>query len=116
MILNLSSSYPANEGDHRGSFVARFGNELEERGWRVEPLTPDRLGARAGLFGGSGLLSNLGSKPWLAAHLPATVRALGDALEALAPRTRAVIAHWLRIGPALVFSTCRLLLVRPKKW
>ncbi len=111
MIAVLTSSYPADDQDYRGRFVADLVEELAARIGPVEVLAPvasrgappthrgpvrlRELGDFGGLFGGAGMLANVRARPRRALALPQALRAMGRALDDVAPRPRLYVGQWL---------------------
>jgi glycosyltransferase involved in cell wall biosynthesis len=93
-VVVLTTSYPREEGDFAGRFVADAVERIRARGVEVEVVSP--LGFRHfGLAYGRGVMHNLKRRPWAAPFF------LGEMTRATrrAARSADVIhAHWLPAG------------------
>ncbi len=107
-IVVLTTSYPRDDSDPSGHFVAAEVRLLAAAGHRVTVLCPGqpepdsaveqtptvlRLGA-SDLFGWPGVLARLRARPYLAVQVIPFLATVWSTLRRLAPIDR-VIAHWL---------------------
>src|SRR2546423_14607465 len=89
-VVVLTSSYPRNDGDFAGRFVADAVAQLRTRGLEVEVVHPE-LSADGG-----GLVRTLRRRPWLALTLFVS---LVRRLRRAARDADLVHAHWLARAP-----------------
>ena len=85
-VVVLTSSYPRDDGDFAGRFVADAVAQLRARGLEVEVVHPELRGD------GGGLVRTLRRRPWLA---PILFVSLVRRLRAVARDADLVHAHWL---------------------
>jgi glycosyltransferase involved in cell wall biosynthesis len=100
-VVVLTTSYPRDEGDYAGRFVADAVERLRERGVEVKVLAPGRGIRDFGLAYGGGVVHNLRRRPWLA---PPAFGAVVRALRRAGRSADLVHAHWLAGGVAASLS------------
>lgn len=101
-VLVLTTSYPRDDRDHAGRFVADAVAEVRARGIEVEVVSPASF-RHFGIAYGHGIVGNLRSRPWLVLLLPAFLWNFRTA--ARRHEADLVHAHWLSAG--LVAATLR---------
>ena len=115
-VLFITSAYPANLDDPRGTFIHVLARSLVEEGVQVTVLAPGSPGAprselRDGVHvrratywiprwqslatGLGGIVPNLRSKPWLIFQIPALLLALSWRAVRLARGADVIHAHWV---------------------
>jgi glycosyltransferase involved in cell wall biosynthesis len=93
-VVHLTTSYPRDDEDFAGRFVADLVADLRKRGVEASVLAPG--GYRDfGLAYGDGIVRNVRRKPWLA---PALVASMVRAVRRAARNADLVHAHWLAGG------------------
>jgi glycosyltransferase involved in cell wall biosynthesis len=94
-VAVLTTSYPRDEHDVAGRFVADAVEHVRARGVEVEVVGPQQF-RNYGLAYGHGILGNLRQRPWLALFVPALLASFVRA----ARRVDADLlhAHWLPAG------------------
>jgi glycosyltransferase involved in cell wall biosynthesis len=100
-VVVLTTSYPRDEGDYAGRFVAGLVDRLRTRGVDVEVLAPGRGFRDFGLAYGGGVVHNLRRRPWRA---PPAVLSILRALQRAARSADLVHAHWLAGGCVAALS------------
>jgi glycosyltransferase involved in cell wall biosynthesis len=99
-VLVLTTSYPRDDGDMAGRFVADSVDAARSRGIEVEIVSPAGF-RHFGIAYGHGIVANVRARPWLALLLPAF---LWNFRKAAAGRQCDLVhAHWL--GSGLVAAT-----------
>jgi D-inositol-3-phosphate glycosyltransferase len=98
-VVVLTTSYPRDEGDVAGLFVADAVQGIRERGVTVDVVSP-RDFAHFGIAYGAGVVGNLRASPAKAALLPAMMATYSRAARAAARGADLVHAHWLPSGIA----------------
>jgi glycosyltransferase involved in cell wall biosynthesis len=93
-VVHLTTSYPRDEGDFAGRFVADLVQDLRARGVDATVLTPGDF-RDFGLAYGPGVVANVKRRPWLA---PALVLSMVSAVRRAARDADLVHAHWLAGG------------------
>jgi glycosyltransferase involved in cell wall biosynthesis len=93
-VVHLTTSYPRDEGDFAGRFVADLVSDLRGRGTEVSVLAPGAY-RDFGLAYGAGVVANVRRRPWLA---PALVVSMVRAVRRAARDADLVHAHWLAGG------------------
>lgn len=102
-VLVLTTSYPRNDGDSAGRFVADAVSELRACGIEVDVVSPASF-RHFGIAYGHGIVGNLRARPWLVLLVPLFLWNF----RCVAARHRdvdVVHAHWLVSG--LVAATLR---------
>jgi glycosyltransferase involved in cell wall biosynthesis len=125
-VLFITSAYPANADDPRGTFIHVLARSLVEEGLDITVLAPGAPGAptrelrdvvqirRATYWiprwqslatGLGGIVPNLRSRPWLVFQVPLLIMALGWRAVRLARESDLIHAHWVYpSGVAGVFA------------
>jgi len=99
-VVHLTTSYPREDGDFAGRFVADLVKGLRAGGVDAEVLAPG--GYRDfGLAYGGGIVHNVRRRPWLA---PLLVLSMILAVRRVARRGDLVHAHWLAAGLICVLA------------
>jgi glycosyltransferase involved in cell wall biosynthesis len=93
-VVHLTTSYPRDEGDYAGRFVADLVSDLRERGVEASVLAPGEY-RDFGLAYGDGVVANVRRRPWLA---PALAVSMATAVRRAAGDADLVHAHWLAGG------------------
>ena len=96
-IVVLTTSYPRDEGDAAGRFVADAVEELRGRQIDVEVVSP-RDFRHYGIAYGSGILGNLRREPWRAFLSPFMLASFRRAARRAAADADLIHAHWLPVG------------------
>jgi glycosyltransferase involved in cell wall biosynthesis len=96
-VLVLTTSYPRNEDDPSGRFIADAVEQLRNDGVEVEVVSPATF-RHYGLAYGHGIVGNLRARPWIALHLPAFMLSFRRAAVRAARDADLVHAHWLPAG------------------
>ena len=96
-VVVLTTSYPRDERDVAGRFVADAVERVRGLGVDVEVVSPAEFG-HFGIAYGSGIVGNLRAAPWRAALLPAFLAAFARAARRAARDADLVHAHWLPAG------------------
>jgi glycosyltransferase involved in cell wall biosynthesis len=96
-IAVLTTSYPRDESDVAGLFVADAVRHLRERGVNVDVVSPSSF-RHFGLAYGSGVVGNLHAHPWRAAAVPLLLASFRRAAANAAKDADLVHAHWLGAG------------------
>jgi glycosyltransferase involved in cell wall biosynthesis len=94
-VLVLTTSYPRDEGDFAGRFLADTVERLEARGLEVDLLAPGRGYRDFGLAYGEGMSRNVRRRPWA---VPPLLASMTRAARRAARRADVVHAHWLPTG------------------
>jgi glycosyltransferase involved in cell wall biosynthesis len=94
-VLVVTTSYPRDEADPAGRFVAEAVKAARSRGVDVEVVSPASVG-HLGLAYGHGIVGNIRRRPWLIALVPLFLWRLRRA--AAACDCDIVHAHWLAAG------------------
>jgi glycosyltransferase involved in cell wall biosynthesis len=90
----LTTSYPRDEGDFAGRFVADLVGDLRERGVDASVLAPGDF-RDFGLAYGAGVVANVKRRPWL---VPGLLASMVAAVRRAARDADLVHAHWLAGG------------------
>ena len=93
-VVHLTTSYPRDEGDFAGRFVADLVADVRERGVEASVLAPGDY-RDFGLAYGAGVVANAKRRPWRA---PALVASMVRAVRRAARDADLVHAHWLAGG------------------
>jgi glycosyltransferase involved in cell wall biosynthesis len=93
-VVHLTTSYPRDEGDFAGRFVADLVDDLRARGVDASVLAPGDF-RDFGLAYGAGVVANVKRRPWLA---PALLASMVRAVRRAARDADLVHAHWLAGG------------------
>ena len=96
-VAVLTTSYPRDERDPAGRFVADAVEAVRARGVEVEVVAPASF-RHFGLAYGHGIVGNLRARPWLAAFVPAFLWSFRRAAARAARDADVVHAHWLAAG------------------
>ena len=96
-IVVLTTSYPRNEGDAAGRFVADAVERLRRRQIEVEVVSPNDF-RHYGIAYGSGILGNLRREPWRAFLSPLMLASFRRAARRAAADADLIHAHWLPVG------------------
>jgi glycosyltransferase involved in cell wall biosynthesis len=96
-VAVLTTSYPRNEGDAAGRFVADAVERLRGRQIEVEVVSP-RDFRHFGIAYGSGILGNLRREPWRAFLSPLMLASFRRAARRAAADADLIHAHWLPVG------------------
>jgi colanic acid/amylovoran biosynthesis glycosyltransferase len=99
-VAVLTTSYPRDENDFAGRFVADTVARLRARGVEVEVVGPGSY-RDFGLAYGAGVVPNLRRRPWAA---PLLLGSMTRAVRRAATRADLVHAYWLPTGAAAAFS------------
>jgi starch synthase len=95
-VAVLTTSYPREDGDHAGRFIADQVAHLRQRGIDVDVLAPG--GYRDfGLAYGDGVVANLRQRPWAG---PLLLASMSRAARRAARDIDLIHAHWLPAGAA----------------
>jgi glycosyltransferase involved in cell wall biosynthesis len=94
-VLVLTTSFPRDERDFAGRFLADTVERLERRGLDVEVLAPGGGYRDFGLAYGAGMTANARRRPWA---VPPLLASLTRAARRAARRADVVHAHWLPTG------------------
>ncbi|MGH3001572.1 MAG: glycosyltransferase family 4 protein [Gaiellaceae bacterium] len=93
-VVVLTTSYPRDERDVAGVFVAGAVRGVRELGVEVDVVSPASF-AHFGIAYGGGIAQNLRGQPWRAALLPAFLAAYARAARRAARDADLVHAHWI---------------------
>jgi glycogen synthase len=93
-VVHLTTSYPRDEGDFAGRFVADLVSDLRAAGVEASVLAPGDY-RDFGLAYGAGVVANAKRRPWFAAPL---VVSMVRAVRSAARDADLVHAHWLAGG------------------
>ena len=96
-IAVLTTSYPRDEGDVAGRFVADAVERLRRRQIEVEVVSPNDF-RHYGIAYGSGILGNLRREPWRAFLSPLMLASFRRAARKAAADADLIHAHWLPVG------------------
>ena len=96
----MTTSYPRDEADFAGRFVADAVERLRARGLEIEVVAPGAF-RDFGLAYGGGVVHNVRRRPWA---VPAMAASLLRAVRHAAKRADVVHAYWLPTGAAAAFS------------
>ncbi|MDX6448470.1 MAG: glycogen synthase [Gaiellaceae bacterium] len=96
-IVVLTTSYPRDEGDAAGRFVADAVEQLRRRHVDVEVVSPSEF-RHYGIAYGSGILGNLRREPWRAFLSPLMLASFRRAARRAAADADLIHAHWLPVG------------------
>ena len=94
-VLVLTTSYPRNETDFAGRFLADTVDRLRARGLEVDLLAPGRGYSDFGLAYGEGMSRNIRRRPWA---VPPLLASMTRSARKAARRADVVHAHWLPTG------------------
>jgi glycosyltransferase involved in cell wall biosynthesis len=93
-IVVLTTSYPRDDRDVAGRFIADSVDEMRAKGVEVEVVSPASF-RHFGIAYGHGIVGNLRARPWLALLLPVFLWNMRRAV----PRDGDLVhAHWLAAG------------------
>ena len=93
-VVVLTTSYPRDESDVAGRFVADAVRGVRERGVEVAVVSPSDF-ADFGLAYGDGIAQNLRRSPWRVGLVPAFLATYARAARAAARGADLVHAHWI---------------------
>ena len=93
-VVVVTTSYPRDEHDVAGSFVARQVDAVRATGVDVEVVSPASV-PHFGIAYGGGIAQNLRAQPWRAAFVPGFVAAMAWAARRAARDADVVHAHWI---------------------
>jgi len=96
-VVVLTTSYPRDEGDAAGRFVADAVEQLRRRQIDVEVVSPNDF-RHYGIAYGSGILGNLRREPWRAFLSPLMLASFRRAARRAAADADLIHAHWLPVG------------------
>ena len=96
-VAVLTTSYPRDEGDAAGRFVADAVDQLRRRQIDVEVVSPNDF-RHYGIAYGSGILGNLRREPWRAFLSPLMLASFRRAARRAAADADLIHAHWLPVG------------------
>jgi glycosyltransferase involved in cell wall biosynthesis len=96
-VAVLTTSYPRDERDPAGRFVADAVEAVRARGVEVEVVSPATF-RNFGLAYGHGIVGNLRARPWLVLLVPAFLWSFRRAAARAARDADLVHAHWLAAG------------------
>jgi len=96
-VAVLTTSYPREEGDAAGRFVADAVERLRRRQIEVEVVSPNDF-RHYGIAYGSGILGNLRREPWRAFLSPLMLASFRRAARRAAADADLIHAHWLPVG------------------
>jgi glycosyltransferase involved in cell wall biosynthesis len=97
-VVFLTTSYPRNERDYAGRFVADLADRLRRRGVQVNVVGPGTY-RDFGLAYGGGLTKNAKRRPWA---VPPLLASMARTVRRAARDADIVHAHWLpTVAPAL---------------
>ena len=98
-VVVLTTSYPRNEHDVAGSFVASAVRGVQQLGVAVEVVSPAAF-PDFGIAYGGGIAQNLRRQPWRLALVPPFLAAYANAARRAAADADVVHAHWIPSGLA----------------
>jgi glycosyltransferase involved in cell wall biosynthesis len=98
-VVVLTTSYPRDEEDVAGSFVASSVRGVQALGVDVDVVSPASF-ADFGIAYGGGIAQNLRREPWRLALVPAFLASYARAARAAARDADLVHAHWIPSGLA----------------
>ena len=93
-VVVLTTSYPRDERDASGRFVAGAVQALQAAGVDVDIVSPASF-PHFGIAYGSGIAQNLRARPWKLALVPAFLAAYARAARRAARGADVVYAHWI---------------------
>ena len=93
-VVVLTTSYPRDENDVAGSFVAAAVEGVRARGVDVDVVSPASF-AHFGIAYGGGIAQNLRAAPWKLPFVPAFMVAYSRAARRAARDADLVHAHWI---------------------
>ena len=93
-VVVLTTSYPRDDDDVAGNFVASAVRGVRELGVEVEVVSPAMF-ADFGIAYGGGIAQNLRAQPWKLAFVPAFLAAYARAARRAAKDADLVHAHWI---------------------
>ena len=96
-VVVLTTSYPRDDGDAAGRFVADAVEHLRRRQIEVEVVSPIDF-RHYGIAYGSGILGNLRREPWRAFLSPLMLASFRRAARRAAADADLIHAHWLPVG------------------
>jgi glycosyltransferase involved in cell wall biosynthesis len=96
-VVVLTTSYPRDEGDSAGRFVADAVEQLRRRQVEIEVVSPNDF-RHFGIAYGSGILGNLRREPWRAFLSPLMLASFRRAARRAAADADLIHAHWLPVG------------------
>jgi len=100
-VVALTTSWPRNEQEFAGRFVADAVERLRERGVEVEVLAPGTGYRDHGLAYGGGMAANLRRRPWAA---PLMLLSMWRGVRRAARSADLVHAHWLLTAAVARFA------------
>ena len=100
-VLVLTTSYPRDDDDFAGRFLADSVERLQARGLEVDLLAPGRGYRDYGLAYGEGMSRNVRRRPWA---VPPLLTSMTRAARRAARKADLVHAHWLPTGFPAAFS------------
>jgi glycosyltransferase involved in cell wall biosynthesis len=98
-VVVLTTSYPRDEDDVAGTFVAAGVRGVQALGVDVDVVSPASFPSFGIAYGG-GIVQNLRREPWRAGLVPAFAAAYARAARAAARDADVVHAHWIPSGLA----------------
>jgi len=104
-VVVLTTSYPRDERDPSGSFVAAGVRAAESRGIEIEVVSPASFPG-FGLAYGAGIVQNLRVAPWKLALVPPFLAAYAMAARRAARGADLVHAHWIPSALAARATGC----------
>ena len=93
-VVVLTTSYPRDENDVAGRFVAEAVDGVRAQGVDISVVSPASF-AHFGIAYGGGIAQNLRAAPWKLAFVPAFLAAYGRAARIAARDADLVHAHWI---------------------
>jgi glycosyltransferase involved in cell wall biosynthesis len=96
-VVVLTTSYPRDEGDAAGRFIAHAVEQLRRRQVDVEVVSPNDF-RHYGIAYGSGILGNLRREPWRAFLSPLMLASFRRAARRAVADADLIHAHWLPVG------------------
>jgi glycosyltransferase involved in cell wall biosynthesis len=96
-VVVLTTSYPRDEGDAAGRFVADAVEQLRQREIEIEVVSPNDF-RHYGIARGSGVLGNLRRDPWRLFLSPLMLASFRRAARRAAADADLIHAHWLPVG------------------
>jgi glycosyltransferase involved in cell wall biosynthesis len=96
-VVVLTTSYPRDEGDAAGRFVADAVEQLRQREIEIEVVSPNDF-RHYGIAYGSGVLGNLRRDPWRLFLSPLMLASFRREARRAAADADLIHAHWLPVG------------------
>jgi glycosyltransferase involved in cell wall biosynthesis len=100
-VAVLTTSYPRDDDDFAGRFLADAVEQLRRRGVQIEVLAPGRAYRHWGLAYGAGMAHNLRRRPWAA---PLLLASMARATRRAARTVEVIHAHWLQSAAAAALA------------